>query len=397
MMTLRLGHFIHCAKLYCASLLIGAACIGAPNANAMDAAASAKEADSLVDQGDEDLENYQFKDAFAAYSSAIDSNYLDNERLAYALWRRGNTREEMLFLEPMEDAALSDQTHILRLQDFSRARALEPVIVDILLSEADALRKLGAYTEAQQTLEDAVAIDLPIPSWSWIRLGELYRELGDYDMSLHYFDLMLSRWTEEWGMPPHYHKAWTLYRLGQYQRSVESLTSGLLQQPDYIGALTLRGCSHVRLGNLSDAKADYDAAVEAIDALPARESEVRNNNEYFQRVAMERQAVEAFQQSSDSPIPREEFCRSDDYPGGEPRERSPLLTDAILAPITASDSTARERAVTAISENTDPQLIAMCELVPCREISRANSFELPNGETTLLPTERFPYVDPRAM
>jgi tetratricopeptide (TPR) repeat protein len=58
----------------------------------------------------------------------------------------------------------------------------------------------------------------------------------------------------------HYHRGWTLNRLGRYEEAIAEFDEGLKTQPDYPGAFDRRACAYAMLGRLPEALADRQRA-----------------------------------------------------------------------------------------------------------------------------------------
>jgi tetratricopeptide (TPR) repeat protein len=359
----------------------------------MEAVTSAAAAEELLEAGNTAIEESRYGEAIELFTAAIDSGLLPDEQIVPAYNGRARARQLNIYVTATGIDDEMDRAAILLLQDAAYGRALAPESPDYPLLEGEAFLMLGAYEEARRAFEDAAIVEAPITAWAWIRLASLYRTLGDHGMALQYVNLMLQRWTDDVGMPPHYHKARILYDAGRHAEAVESLTDGLVHQPDYSWALVYRGCSYAHLGQFAEALADYDAALGLREEEMANQTQSEKQRLDHARLTLERQALAAYSEGNEAEIPVAELCAVDTV-GDSRRERSALLTDEILGPINETDSMAREIAAAAVPEYDDPELAAMCAMVTCREVVRANRLELPDGGFTFVPNRKLPYVDP---
>lgn len=63
-------------------------------------------------------------------------------------------------------------------------------------------------------------------------------------------------------MSYHYHKGWTYYEMGDYEKAIQEFTEGLKTQKGYMYAYWRRGLAYEALGNFEAAESDYRTGYE---------------------------------------------------------------------------------------------------------------------------------------
>ena len=205
---------------------------------------------------------YDVDKALAVYSAAIDSGRLSPHLEAIAYKGRARARENYTITYGPKDEEL-----LAALRDYEKARKLEPTLA-AFSNEANALVELGAYEEATAALKQALALDKPRPHWSLIGLARVERIRGSYDGAMQYLDQLMRVWGDDAGMAIYYHRGWVLYLKGDFAASVDALTKGLEDQPDFSSAYRFRMCANAEMGEVEKALADGKQASAAEEAMP---------------------------------------------------------------------------------------------------------------------------------
>ena len=109
----------------------------------------------------------------------------------------------------------------------------------------------GAVTDQEQAFEVKPAY----------RYGEhinyvLYlRSNGEYEKALKALEPAIEM--NPGSMPTNYHRGWILISLGRFEEAANSLSVGLLDQPDFAFAYAARAIAYDSLGNIEAAQRDY--------------------------------------------------------------------------------------------------------------------------------------------
>lgn len=103
--------------------------------------------------------------------------------------------------------------------------------------------------------------------WNYVRKAAEFRAEGSYQKSLDEIEKHNVCDKSEVRMSYFYHKGWTYYEMGEYERAVEAFTYGLETDPNYFYAYWRRGLAHEAAGDIESAQKDYrkgyDVGVEA--------------------------------------------------------------------------------------------------------------------------------------
>ena len=114
---------------------------------------------------------------------------------------RGDARYDYTTNYGIDDRELG-----LALQDYTKARQIDPKLIDPIYGQGFAYQALGGYSEATAAFEDAYKLDQPKPYWSLIRLSEPQAIIGNYDGALKYLDEALKIAGANVGMAIYYHR-----------------------------------------------------------------------------------------------------------------------------------------------------------------------------------------------
>lgn len=218
---------------------------------------------------------------------------------------------------PADDAQL-----VRALEDARRWAALDPDNERAALQVGAVLVLLGGYEDAMAHFQAMHARAPEQSFWSLIRLAGVQRLLGRNDEALDTLAVLGRNLGDIKAMPYHYHRAWTLNKMGRYAEAIDEIDAGLRLQPDYPGAFWRRACSYAALGKIDAAMADLERAARMLEpwqgerASPAAISDEKLRKEMMQAL---REAA-----ARPAPAPTDAACRATWYEGRR-RERSALL------------------------------------------------------------------------
>ena len=260
--------------------------------------------------------------AIVELDAALDGDRLNADRRRLALETRGQARIEAVNVADWATDK-GDRTLIGALEDFRTWGSLAPGDNDPLFRQAEALRDLGAYQEAIAIYETMSKDDPTDAYWIALRLGATYRTLGELDKALVAVDALKQSGEMPEGMAWHYHRGWTLYKLGRDQEAIAEFTTGLEDQPDFSGAYIYRACANLRLGQLPAALDDRRQA-QAIMATMWKDQEIPQSTR--DEIAAGERLIAALESaiangSSKVDVP----CVAEDDFGDKKRKRSRLL------------------------------------------------------------------------
>lgn len=192
---------------------------------------------------------------------------------ALALGFRGEAAESAAQNFP-EGSADQDRLIAEALADFRRQVALAPDEPEPRYAVARMLLMLGGYGEALRVY-DAIGRRWPGEAFNIaIRTGALYRQQGDHARALRQLDDHARAYPgSATGMRFHYHRAWTLMTLNRFEEAGREIEQGFVSQPDYSSAYQLRSCIRARLGQMQEALADQQRALELLEAIAAQPTE----------------------------------------------------------------------------------------------------------------------------
>ncbi len=196
----------------------------------------------------------------AAFAAALSEPDLPVKPRILALKTLGNLDlDEGLTEHP--PGADRDRFLATALAEAKRWSGLDPTDPQAIYLHAAASKGLGDYTTA---LGDYASIASKWPDeifWSTIRVGAIYRTLGDYDRALSTLE-PLAATAPPASMPYHYHRGWTLSLMGRQSEAAAEFAQGLEWQPDYAWAFIRRACALATEGRLAEAEADQNRATE---------------------------------------------------------------------------------------------------------------------------------------
>jgi tetratricopeptide (TPR) repeat protein len=216
-----------------------------------------------------------------AYSARGDSRHAlellgqvrsDDASLRKLLLRIRGDASSGLFEESWSDAA--DRANLAALTDYRALAALQPADVEIQFRIASALQELGDYPASRAVL-DTILVRWPDEEFrAAVRIGALYRLQGENEKALEQLDNFVARHGPQPGMRFHYHRGWTLTRLGRFSEAVAEFTEGLKRQPDYAYAYIRRSCAEASIGRLEEALADLEQGRTLLAGLPSGSADI---------------------------------------------------------------------------------------------------------------------------
>ena len=263
----------------------------------------------------------------AAARAALDAVPADagSDRAARALVHalRGAAREALV-VDAGDGATLADdRERLAALQDYRAWAELEPGNARPRYAQAGMLAALGGYDEALATYAAIRREWLDEEYWTALRTGAVYRARGELEQALAALDGLATAGGPPASMPYHYHRGWTLTRLGRYAEAAGEFTTGLQSQPDYAWATLRRACAEAMQGDVAAALLDQERGFAQLRASAGPKPGG------YERAALARAGeVAALLRAAltDAPaVPRAAPCEG--YPGdpATPRARSPLL------------------------------------------------------------------------
>lgn len=163
----------------------------------------------------------------------------------------------------------ADRLNVKAVRDYRALAALAPDDMDAQTSLGTVLEELGAYAEARAHFDRLLA-SYPEEEYRLrVRIGAVYRREGDLRLALDQLDrIAAAEGGEPTGMKYHYHRGWTLTRLGRYDDAVAEFDKGIVQQPDYSWAYLRRACAQASLGRPKEALANAGHAASLMTARP---------------------------------------------------------------------------------------------------------------------------------
>ncbi len=184
---------------------------------------------------------------------------LNPDLLKLAIRARADSYEALSYEEqPATDAA--DRATVAALADDRKYATLAPDDIDVQFSIGQALEQLGDYELARLTYEQ---IQKRWPDEDFrvtLRLAALARQAGDAEDSLNILNGLVERLGAQNSMRYHYHRGWTLNKLGRFDEAIAEFNQGLKAQPDYAYAYLHRACAYASVGDLSSALSDMETA-----------------------------------------------------------------------------------------------------------------------------------------
>lgn len=221
------------------------------------------------------------KEALDALSAAVGNPSLEPALQALALKTRGQIYNGNA-ISHWPAGADRDKLLFAALTDAQAWQALAPDDPDAASAAAGELSGLGAYDEAISGYRRIMERWPDEFFWSEIRIAAIYRTLGEYEKALAVYDEMNKHDGPESGMAYHYHRGWTLRKMGRLDEALAEFTEGLKDQPDYGGAFFQRACVLAQMGRLKAAVADEDLYMKSFAAYgndtppsPFQEHELR--------------------------------------------------------------------------------------------------------------------------
>ena len=236
---------------------------------------------------------------------------------------RASAAEGLALSEPPASTA-ADQALMAALADHRALAVLEPDDVGHSFGIAEALKELGAYSEARATYE-AILKQWPEEDFrASVYLGALHRVQGDYAKALDSLNQLVVRNGRQEGMKFYYHRAWTLSLLGRYDEAIADLTEGLSSQPDYGSAYHRRACAYAAVGRLREAIDDIVEAGRLYAAMPGAAGSTFLQDDIAQAAALRARLEVALAAGMKEPIG--DGCAGSSWTAWEkPRRRSALL------------------------------------------------------------------------
>ena len=264
-------------------------------------------------------ENGQSADAIPLFGAAIDSNELEPAWRLNALNFRANATFNRAFALP-DWSIEQDRFFMSALSDWRQVETARPS-PKIRGSIANALSRLGAYDEARAMIETSDDPADPEGFQKAITTASIARLQGKPQEALEILNTMAGRINDDGGMKFHYHRGRTLMQLGRYDEAIADFTRGLQSQPDYSSAITLRGCAHAAVGEITAAREDFQTAQLKI-ADNALEGSASESASRVSKMIATVEGIEAANPTKPAP----DVCV--DYIGklDSKRSRSPLLS-----------------------------------------------------------------------
>ncbi len=227
-----------------------------------------------------------YDEAIKAFSKIIDEAR-DRATLERAYFERAEAWHGVAYERPGEDEPL-----VNALEDYTRAIRVHSNNQLTRRARATVYAELGAYEEAFEELKALERLEAAtnVPFWSLVRTGGIKRVLGDYEGAISAFNQAIANYAPEPVMPPNYHKAITLLKMGEPESALKALDDGLRGQTDYASAFEFRACANAALGRFAEALDDLKKS----DALGAAfpDPQVRLVSvEHDRRVEAERRAL----------------------------------------------------------------------------------------------------------
>jgi tetratricopeptide (TPR) repeat protein len=172
------------------------------------------------------------------------------------------------------EGAAADRAHLAALTDYRALASLEPDDVEVQFLVASALEELGGYQDAK-AIYDEILRRWPEEDYRIaVRIGALYRIQGDNVRALEQLDSLVARKGPQPGMKFHYHRGWTLTRLGRFAEAVAEFDAGLREQPDYAYAYFRRSCAKASMGGVAEALSDAERGRALLAGLPTTDKAV---------------------------------------------------------------------------------------------------------------------------
>ncbi|MGI9170499.1 MAG: tetratricopeptide repeat protein [Caulobacteraceae bacterium] len=261
-------------------------------------------------------------DALPTLATAVADRGLPTQWRILALKTRGEIEETQGDAD-FPAGSDRDRRLIASLADNRAWAALAPDDADAASAVAYNLMELGAYPEALGAYR-AIRARWPDQDYSVaVRIGAVYRTLGQYAAALASLDDLVARKGPQVGMKFHYHRGVTLLKLGRNPDAVKEFDAGLKDQPDYGWALAYRACALAGDGRLDEALSNQRSAI----AMVAKSSEGRRlglGQTYDLKRASEVAALLLASMSGGRPKVAG-LCENYWDWGGKARDRSPLL------------------------------------------------------------------------
>ena len=216
----------------------------------------------------------------------------------------------------------ADKARIAALEDYRAIAKIAPTDREVLFAIGTALEDLGDYAAATKEFS-AILERYPDEDFRvTVRLSAIARHQGDSAKSLTLLNGLVERAGRQLGMKFYYHRGWTLSNLGRFDEAIKDLGEGLKAQPDYAWAYARRGCAHASVGQLPEALADMDMALQKYTAFVAiNDPGVRHDKAQFGANSQRLKASIARGERGAMPGMCGQFWGDDD----KPRARSALL------------------------------------------------------------------------
>ena len=239
-----------------------------------------------------------------------------------ALRARAESNDEIGYDEDPASAS-ADQAFAAALADYAKLAELHPDDVEFRFSQGFDLEQLGDFAGAER-LYDAILKQWPDEKYRVaVRKAAVARLTGHPERSLELLNGLAAELGPDLGMKFHYHRGWTLTRLGRFDEAIADFTEGFKTQSDYPWAYMRRGCAYASVGQLAYAIGDFETAAGMMEKLPAASDSVQIRHD----LKLARDAVATLQRTraaaGDQNVPGvcAGFWRADETP----RKPSPLL------------------------------------------------------------------------
>ncbi len=270
-----------------------------------------------------------FDGARQSLDQALSAGTLSRSQTFGALLVRGRLSTDQAELDYPAPEPKSDALLIAALQDFAKAKGLAPNSSAPLFDEALTLQYLGAYDEALAEYRTIAARWPQDTFWAYVSIGAVDRALDHYDQALDDLNQIVRLKGPQSGMAFHYHRGWTLEKMGRNEEAIEEFTAGLDHQPDYAWAFSRRACSLARIGRLDDALEDETRAAELMARLPGSQPPTAEHVHDRRWIKGALADLRAAAENAGSPAPAS-VCSGYWIQGDRRRERSPLLAGVTL-------------------------------------------------------------------
>ena len=146
------------------------------------------------------------------------------------------------------------------IEDCNRAIILDPTYAQAYGSRGRVYRILGEYAQAIEDFKRAIALD-PERAWFYAQQGENYRDVQQFELAIEAYNQAIALAPESffWAYGS---RAYTYFRLKDYQRAIEDFNRATELDPTYIWGYGQRGRIYRHLRMYDKALADFNRAIE---------------------------------------------------------------------------------------------------------------------------------------